>query len=122
MTIHSDSYKVIKALKTTYQGITKYLTDKSNLIAEATSLLIKMPLQIDVTWLKSHYTGPDWIAPQDLNKIAHSQANGFLCTDNVDYRPGPTVIDPSTQEVIVQFDCYSLTRGIASRAKITLPG
>lgn len=57
-------------------------------------LLNSIPLQVDITWVKSHYTGPNRELPHELNEIAHSQANHFLLTTKGTYKPSSTTVDP----------------------------
>jgi hypothetical protein len=117
VSVYSDCFKAIKTLQTNFQGITKHLIEESDLVMEATSLLQKLPLQVHLIWVKSHYTGPDRGLPHDLNEEAHSLANTFLYTSNEDYKPGPKVIDPPSQEVSIQFENYTLTKGLVTQAK-----
>ncbi len=57
--ICSDCYRAIKELKTIHHGLTIYLADESDLLVEAISILKSLPLNVDFSWIKSHYDSPD---------------------------------------------------------------
>ncbi len=115
----SDCLKAIKTLQRDYQGITKYYQEESDLVVEAMSVLSNVPIRMTLSWIQSHYKGTERTAVHDLNDEAHLLAKNFLYSNNIERKSSPTVIHPPTQEVIVQYDGYTLTKGIAAKVKYT---
>jgi hypothetical protein len=84
---------------------------------EAISVLSNIPIKVTLSWIKSHYRDTERTAVHDLNDEAHHLAKDFLYSNNAEYKSSPTAIHPPTQEVIVQYNGYTLTKGIATKAK-----
>jgi hypothetical protein len=113
----SDCLKAIKTLQRDYQGITKYYQEESDLVVEAISILSNIPIKVTLSWIQSHYKSTERTAVHDLNDEAHHLAKNFLYSNNAEHKSSPTVIHQPTQEVKVQYNGYTLTKGIAAKAK-----
>ncbi len=78
VTIYNDCSKAIKLICSPERKFKRFLIDNYDLVHEAQSLLlsIRKHININLSWVKGHYSGKKREIQCDLNDLVHKLANG----------------------------------------------
>ncbi len=123
ITLYCDCLKAIKRIQREHTlGLKHYNISDFDLLHDSRSLLqqLRDSININICWVKGHYTGNNKSVEHHLNAAAHSLANDFLRQHQGPFNPRAQVIHPPSTEVSIQYDGTALTSNPSTYVKFHL--